>query len=109
MLRYGLPALYAGFLLLSFARIWLNRPGRRPGVASYMFGAAVSYLVVFDAAYGGTAAVAEAFSGEAGALFWAEAALLLPACWLLWRGLRALFPWPLELEAEPAPAPVPAA
>ncbi|SFI69442.1 hypothetical protein [Albimonas pacifica] len=105
MLRYGLPALYAGFVLFSLARIWLNRPGRRPGIGGYMFGATVSYIVVFDAAYGITAAVAEALSGEAGVVFWAEAVLLIPLCWLIWRGLRILFPWPLTLEDEKAPAP----
>ena len=42
MLSHGVPALFAGFLLLSFARIWLNRPGRRPGMSGYMFGATVS-------------------------------------------------------------------
>ena len=103
MLSYGVPALFAGFLLLSFARIWLNRPGRRPGMSGYMFGATVSYLVVFDAAYGITATLAEAFSGEAGAIFWAEAALLVPVCWLVWAGLRLAFPWPLNLEAEAEP------
>ncbi|WP_339949831.1 hypothetical protein [uncultured Albimonas sp.] len=104
MLRYGPPVIYAGFLLLCFARLWLNRPGRRAGIGGYVFGASVSYLVVFGAAYGGAAALAEALSGEAGGLFWAEAALLAPACWLTWAGLRTLFPWPLPLEAdEPLP------
>ncbi|MDF2233059.1 hypothetical protein P2H44_10900 [Albimonas sp. CAU 1670] len=103
MLRYGAPVLYAGFLVLSFARIWLNRPGRDPGISGYMLGASISYLVVFGTAYGGVATLVEAFSGEAGPLFWAEVALLAPACWLTWRGLRALFPWPLAMEAEGGP------
>ena len=97
---HGALVVYGAFLVMSLARIWLNRPAARPSIGSYALGAGLTLAVVLGLALGGIDMIAQAAMGRADLVFGVEALALLPAAWLTWSLLRRAFPWPLRMEAE---------
>ncbi len=108
MIPHGAIVLYAAFLLLSLARIFMNRPGGAPTMASYFSGATASLFVTGLAAYGMVAVGADVFAGAVRQEGLALAALIT-LCVVTWAAMRRIWSWPLALEARPAHAGAPAA
>ena len=108
MIPHGAIVLYAAFLLLSVARIFMNRPGGESNMATYFSGATVSLLVTGLAAYGMVAMGAAAFAGAV----WENgiaAAALIPLCVVTWVAMRRVWSWPLALEGGTFSAAAPVA